>query len=165
MLRKPRAYKDDNIRVGPKSKGISGLAKSNEPLVSHKELENLLTSLVTISFSIQAHLHGFSSSYIMLYSKKKKDTDQWRGCEFQKWWKICIDAGYCLLQCDAMTQACGVYQFWCLELKVQYFTVLVVKEWVSFAMSMRTRIHTATDHNVTIYTVTTVKASDLHSIV
>lgn len=71
MLRKPRAYKDDNIRVGPKSKGISGLAKSNEPLVSHKELENLLTSLVTISFSIQAHLHGFSSSYIMFYSKKK----------------------------------------------------------------------------------------------
>lgn len=71
MLRKPQAYKDDNIRVGPKSKGVSALAKSNGPLVSHKELENFLTSLVTISFSLQARLHGFSSSYMMFYSKKQ----------------------------------------------------------------------------------------------
>ena len=36
MLRKPQAYKDDNIRDGPKRKGISALANSNKPLVLQK---------------------------------------------------------------------------------------------------------------------------------
>jgi len=87
MLRKPQAYKDDNIRDGPKHEGLSALANRNKSLVLHKKLEIVLTSLVTISFSIKTRLHGFSSGYIM-FLELKKEAESRRSCELQKWWKI-----------------------------------------------------------------------------